>query len=153
MLKHITILSLLASPALAGEPYNISVEDVYETYYDIVEDTKRVCNTVKVPVYETVNRGASGGDVLGGMLLGGILGKVVTGKDNGAAAGAVMGGVISADRNRTKQVITGYRDERQCHDEVVYRDVERKEYSFSLVVFMLDGYEYAAEFRKIRGDH
>ena len=41
-----------------------------------------------------------------GMIVGGILGKGITGKDNGAAAGAVMGGVIAADA-RSKQAPQG----------------------------------------------
>ena len=153
MLKHIVIATLIAGPALAGEPYNITIEDKYEYYSESVPETKRVCNTVKVPVYGTVSSGASGGDVLGGMLLGGILGKVVTGKDKGAAAGAVIGGIASAEHNRSKKVVTGYHDEKQCYDEVTYTEVQRKEYMYSLIVFKLDGYEYGAEFRKIRGDH
>ena len=48
-----------------------------------------------------------------GMILGGILGKGVTGKDNGAVAGAVLGGVTLADNKKTKQVITGYLTQRQ----------------------------------------
>ena len=38
---------------------------------------------------------------------------------HGAAAGAVIGGIIAADKGKSKQVITGYRMETQCTTEYV----------------------------------
>ena len=101
------------------------VEPRYETIYQNVPSTH--CQNVQVPIYGTVQGGgATGGDVLGGMIIGGLLGKGVTGKDNGAAAGAVIGGIIAADQgNRSQQVITGYRNERQC-SEVITREQVRQ---------------------------
>lgn len=74
------------------------------------------CNNVQVPIYETRRTSsANAGDVLGGMILGGLVGKGATGKDNGAAVGAVIGGMLAAENhNRTTQVIVGYRQETQC---------------------------------------
>lgn len=90
------------------------VEPRYETVTEYRVTTQ--CQNIEVPVYGTVQgTGATGGDVLAGMILGGLLGKGITGDDQGAAAGAVMGGVIAADNNsRSQQVIVGYRTERQC---------------------------------------
>lgn len=101
------------------------VEPRYETVTQYVTSTE--CYNVEVPVYGTVQGGgATGGDVLAGMIIGGILGKGVTGNDNGAAAGAVMGGVIAADNgNRNRQVVTGYRTERQCNDVSVPTQVNQ----------------------------
>ena len=81
---------------------------------------------VQVPIYGTVQgQGATGGDVLAGMIIGGILGKGVSGNDKGAAAGAVMGGIIAADQgNGSKQVVTGYKTERQCSEVLVQQQVQ-----------------------------
>lgn len=114
------IFTALATSAMAEtvRARIISVEPRYQTSYQDVPKTE--CQNVEVPVYGTVQGGgATGGDVLAGMIIGGILGKGVTGKDDGAAAGAVLGGVIAADQNRSRQVITGYRTERQCSEVLV----------------------------------
>ncbi len=50
------------------------------------------------------------------MIIGGLLGKGVTGDDGGAAAGAVLGGIIAADNNNGRRVITGYQIQRQCNE-------------------------------------
>ena len=90
-----------------------------------VEKPRRSCYTVDVPVYGNVGGGASGGDVLTGMIIGGLLGKGVSGNDKGAAAGAVLGGVISADKNRNSSAIVGYRQENRCKTDYVNELQER----------------------------
>jgi uncharacterized protein YcfJ len=129
MKKLLATVALIgvASTAQAETRYaNITrVEPNYQTVYQNVPRTQ--CQDVEVPIYGSVQGGgASGGDVLTGMIIGGLLGKGITGKDNGAAAGAVMGGVIAADRgNGNRQVVTGYRTERQC-SEVMVREQQRE---------------------------
>jgi uncharacterized protein YcfJ len=73
------------------------------------------CNLVDVPIYGNAGGGASAGDVLGGMIIGGLIGKGVTNKDNGAAAGAVLGGMIAADKKNNRQAIVGYKQEQRCN--------------------------------------
>ena len=59
------------------------------------------------------------------MIIGGLLGKGVGGNDKGAAAGAVLGGIIAADKNNGRRVVTGYRIERQC-TEVMNQQQQRQ---------------------------
>src|SRR6056300_1246658 len=101
MLKHVIAIALVSSPVLAQDKVNAQIEDYYYTVYDRVPETKRICETVQVPVYGVERRQTNGADVLGGMIIGGILGKGLTGKDNGAAAGAVIGGIAAAETNTT----------------------------------------------------
>jgi len=89
-----------------------------------VERPHRSCNTVEVPVYGNVGGGASAGDVLGVMIIGGLLGKGVSGNDRGAPAGAVIGGMVSADKNN-QQGIVGYRQENGCTTEYITELQER----------------------------
>jgi uncharacterized protein YcfJ len=48
------------------------------------------------------------------MIIGGLLGKGVTGKDKGAAAGAVLGGIIAADSSKANRVVVGYEPVKKC---------------------------------------
>ena len=98
-------ISLVATTSAMAQTVQATITNIEPRYiksYQNVPSTQ--CQDVQVPIYGTVQgNGASGGDVLAGMILGGILGKGVTGKDNGAAAGAVLGGVIAADNKKTKR--------------------------------------------------
>lgn len=119
-------LSLVATTAAANTALAriTKIEPRYQTSYQNVPTTQ--CQDVQVPIYGTVQGGgATGGDVLAGMIIGGILGKGATGNDKGAAAGAVMGGIIAADQgNGNKQVVTGYKTERQCSEVLVQQQVQ-----------------------------
>ena len=112
-MKSILISAALvvAAPAMA-ETTRATIEDVFATVVESTPYTRQVCQNVEVPIYGTVTRqggGASGGDILGGMILGGLLGKGVTGKDDGAAAGAVLGGIIAADKANKPIAPGGYK--------------------------------------------
>ena len=154
-MKSILISAALvvATPAMA-ETTRATIEDVFATVVESTPYTRQVCQNVEVPIYGTVTRqggGASGGDILGGMILGGLLGKGVSGKDNGAAAGAVLGGIIAADKAnkpRTETVITGYKNERQCQNVTEYKDVNKKVYDYSIISWTADGKEYSITFVK-----
>ena len=127
---------LLATVALIGVASTAQAETRYATitavqpnYQTVYQNVPRQqCQNVEVPVYGTVQGGSdAAGGALAGMIIGGLIGKGATGKDNGAAAGAVIGGIIGADRaqNGTRQVVTGYRTERQC-SEVMVREQQRE---------------------------
>ena len=154
-MKRILLVSALAATSASAETTRATIEDVYATVVEQTPHTRQVCQNVEVPIYGTVTRqggGASGGDILGGMIIGGLLGKGATGKDNGAAAGAVLGGIIAADKAnkpKTETVITGYKTERQCENVTEYKSVNKKVYDYSIITFKSkDGYEYSLPFTK-----
>ena len=111
------VLSMFGSAAFANQ-VTATVVDMRETYRDVVKQVPvQSCQTIDVPIYKEVvtGGGASGGDVLGGMIIGGILGKGVSGNDKGAAAGAILGGMVAADKKQQREtVIVGYRQQQQC---------------------------------------
>lgn len=117
----ITAALVLSATNAVAETVRATITYVEPRYQDVYINVPRSeCRDVEVPVYGTVHGGgATGGDVLAGMIIGGLLGKGVTNKDNGAAAGAVIGGIIAADKGKSKKVITGYRMETQCTTEYV----------------------------------
>lgn len=69
------------------------------------------CDTTTVPYQQSVN--ATPGQLVGGAVVGGVLGKIVTNQDAGAAAGAVLGGVVANEAG--KGTVTRYRDVQRCH--------------------------------------
>lgn len=69
------------------------------------------CETKSVPYQETV-RGGSPEKVIGGAIVGGVIGKVVTDKNAGAAVGAIVGGAIANETSRNR--VTKYREVETC---------------------------------------
>jgi uncharacterized protein YcfJ len=136
-------MAFVASPAFAE-----TVQDHYKTVYDRIPYTETVCNIVDVPIYGNVGGGASGTDVLTGMIIGGLIGKGVTDKDKGAAAGAVIGGMIAADKKQSKEGIVGYRQEERCKNITRYKESSKEVYSHSTVSFYHDGRQYSLRFKK-----
>jgi outer membrane lipoprotein SlyB len=67
------------------------------------------CNIVNVPVYSHRNSGS--GNVLSGMVVGGIVGNAIGGNDKSTALGAIIGGLAAAD---PIPYVSGYRQEQQC---------------------------------------
>ena len=115
------VFCAVATPVLAEQTPLATITSVTPNYTtQVIRNPYQKCNIVDVPVYGQINNGggANAGDVLGGMIIGGILGKGVSGNDKGAAAGAVLGGMIAADnKNNSQQGIVGYRQEQRCETQ------------------------------------
>lgn len=86
------LLAFVATPSFAGS---------WETR----------CKTQSVPYQETV-KGGNAGEVLGGAIVGGIIGKAATGTDGGTAVGAIIGGAVANENSR--RTVTRYRDVETC---------------------------------------
>ena len=137
-----TIVALTATTASAESIYiKAPIVDVQANGRTVYENVpQQSCKTVEVPIYGS-GGGASAGDVLGGMIIGGLLGKGATGKDNGAAAGAVIGGMIAADKKQNNnRPIVGYKQQQQCTTEYVRE--ERYVNDGYTVVYELNGRTY-----------
>ena len=84
---------------------NVSgVEVLTSTYIRKTPIEEKVCVTEEVPIYEE----AQGGDELGGLIIGGLLGAAVgnsvSGADGAGTAGAVAGALIGRDQaKKTKK--------------------------------------------------
>ena len=139
----------LATPVLANEKAtDVRVFDHVKTVTTQIPVSRTECQNVQVPIYGNTGSGATGGDILGGMIIGGLLGKGVSGNDRGAAAGAVLGGVIAADKKHNEQRIVGYKQERQCFDTVSYQNQTQEVYSHSTIRFTVNGYRYVQQFQR-----
>jgi uncharacterized protein YcfJ len=115
-----TITTLQTGSLFASELY-ATVTQVEPNYETIIQYTPvKICKEEQVPVYGSSSQGQSdAGNVLLGMILGGVSGKVITGEDGGAAVGAIAGGLIGANNNNnnTSRRIVGYQTVQSCKME------------------------------------
>lgn len=138
---------VVALPAHA-ENVRAYITDEYKTVTKRIPTTEQICRNVDVPIYGKKNGGASAGDVLGGMIIGGLIGKGATGKDNGAAAGAVIGGMIAADKKHSQETIIGYRQETRCENQTTYTTKTQEVYSHSTITWTENGETYSLRFQR-----
>jgi len=110
-----------ATPATADTAIVTFVKPNYKQVTQTVP--VEACSIEQVPIYaEQKGQGATGLDVLFGALFGGLAGKALTDKDEGAAAGAVIGGVVAAEAGRATQLqIVGYEEQEICMTRYVER--------------------------------
>jgi uncharacterized protein YcfJ len=157
-MKHFKKLVLVAALATATQATaNGNASDVAVFHHNktvVVNNPTQVreCRDVKVPVYDQhkVEGDAAGGAFLG-MIIGGLLGKGVTGDDGGAAAGAVIGGLVGADQGakpRTERGIVGYSYEERCEIVTVNQQSYKEVYSHSTIRFYVDGQRHVLEFQR-----
>ena len=110
------------------------------------------CSTQKIPIYGKIQSKPDTGAVVGGAVLGGIIGKAVTKKDRGAAFGALVGGALANENQKTKTTtgVVGYENKQRCQTKFKNSPKEEVVYSYSTITFILDGKEQTVEFRKSR---
>ena len=151
-----TGLALLTSVCLTTtaqaeqtKPITGTIQDFYTEVEEWEPYLSRQCSFIEVPVYGNVSRqGDPVGGALMGMVLGGLVGKGVTGDDKGAAAGAVFGGLVGADKGsrvRTRQQVVGYKKKKVCEQVTDYRLNKRKVYDYSLLTWTVEGVTYTTE--------
>ncbi len=103
-MKNVLVTALFAmlSPTfLSAESYATArkIKPNYQT--KTISEPQRRCQNSEVAIYGILQtRGASSSDVLGGIIIGSLLGGTVSGIDRGAAAGAVIGGLMAADQGQ-----------------------------------------------------
>jgi uncharacterized protein YcfJ len=139
------VLLALGTPILADQT-TATIEDIYIDRIFVEPIVEKTCQEVDITIIGQSN-GTNSANVLMGMIVGGILGKGITGKDNGAAAGAVMGGVIAAD-SKSKKAPQGYKRELRCGNYETTREVTKRIYSYSIITFKENGRKYSVEFIK-----
>jgi uncharacterized protein YcfJ len=125
-MKTLVAIALLFATSASAETVRATVKDHY------------IWQEWNTPTTQTYCReGSAGEGALGGMIIGGLLGKGITGDDQGAAAGAVIGGVIGADKAG-----------RKCWDETTYHIEKTQVYDYSTITFTQDGQTYSIDFYK-----
>lgn len=109
------------------------------------------CETQQTPIYQTVQGKDDMGAVVGGALIGGVVGKVVTDNKGGTALGAILGGALANEsqkkRNTTTEIV-GYDSKQVCSTAYKTTTSTREVYSHSTITFMMDGMQITAEFTR-----
>tara|TARA_A100001011_G_scaffold297496_2_gene310217 strand:+ start:956 stop:1378 length:423 start_codon:yes stop_codon:yes gene_type:complete len=140
-MKKVIALGLLltaCSPVAAQDNVNLNAQIYhhYELHY-IQEPYKvKVCG-------DKVISGDKTGDTLGGAILGGLIGKALTGQDDGAKIGALFGGIIGHNESKAQSGT-----QRVCHIETRYREKTQNMYSHSIITWRMNGREYNLRFQK-----
>ena len=139
-------------PGLTISVEGAKITDFYKNQTVFEQIPFQSCSIQKVPVYGQIQSQPDVGVVVGGAILGGIIGKAVTKKDKGAAVGALVGGALANENQKTKTTtgIIGYEDRQLCQTKYKNSPKEEVVYSYSTITFTLDGQEQTIEFQKIQ---
>ena len=139
-------------PGLTISVEGAKITDFYKNQTVFEQIPFQSCSIQKVPVYGKIQSQPDVGAVVGGAVLGGIIGKAVTKKDRGAAVGAIVGGALANENQKTKTTtgIVGYEDRQKCETKFKNSPKEEVVYSYSTITFTLDGQEQTIEFQKIQ---
>lgn len=125
MRKLIFAIAMLPSMAFAE-----TTQDHYKTVIVKKPYTVEVC---------TEGNGKSNlNNFIEGAIIGGIIGNNIPGENGGGALGAILGGAINSENNKTPQ----------CKRETRYDEEQREMYSHSTVTFTHQGRQYTLRFNK-----
>ena len=119
-----------------------NVEILTSTYIRKTPVEEKVCSVDEVPIYEE----SKGGDELGGLIIGGLLGSAVgnqiSGADGAGTVGAVTGALIGREHAKNKKTtgkIVGYRQEETCRIEKRVREERIEEVTGYRLTVNVDG--------------
>ena len=144
------MLNLGSYPGLTISVDGAKITDFYKNQTVFEQIPYQNCSIQKVPIYGQIQSKPDAGAVVGGAVLGGIIGKAVTKKDRGAAFGALVGGALANENQKTKTTtgVVGYENKQRCQTKFKNSPKEEVVYSYSTITFILDGKEQTVEFRK-----
>ena len=127
--------------------------DHYERVTDIVEVHDSIhlnikCSTEIVPIVIPGRRAykPTAGQLIGGAVIGGVIGKLLTNDDKGAIGGAIIGGLASSGAEKPDRI--EYVTVDRCRDMPIYERQTKNVYSHSTINFTLSGITYNARFIK-----
>ena len=137
-------------PGLTISVDGAKITDFYKNQTVFEQIPYQNCSIQKVPIYGKIQSKPDTGAVVGGAVLGGIIGKAVTKKDRGAAFGALVGGALANENQKTKTTtgVVGYENRQRCQTKFKNSPKEEVVYSYSTITFILDGLEQTVEFQK-----
>ena len=118
-----------------------------QTIFEEIPVTK--CVIEEVPIFQNQSGGNDDlGSFVSGALIGGIMGKAITKEDGGAAVGAVIGGVLAneSQKSTASNRIVGYEEKKGCTRKVKTVGTQEEQYSHSTITFQLDGQTYTSKF-------
>ena len=107
----LSVFGLALTGCVTGPTIGEAVHGPGRVLYPVEE-----CGMVKVPIYGVVDRPASGGEVLSGAVIGGVIGNQFgkgSGNDAMTVLGAILGG-STANQRKQERVIVGYDEKHQC---------------------------------------
>ena len=148
--KLISKCNSYSYPGLTINVDGAKITDFYKNQTVFEKIPYQNCSIQKVPIYGKIQSKPDTGAVVGGAVLGGIIGKAVTKKDRGAAFGALVGGALANENQKTKTTtgVIGYENRQRCQTKFKNSPKEEVVYSYSTITFILDGREQTVEFQK-----
>ena len=148
--KLISKCNSYSYPGLTITVDGAKITDFYKNQTVFEKTPYQNCSIQKVPIYGKIQSKPDTGAVVGGAVLGGIIGKAVTKKDRGAAFGALVGGALANENQKTKTTtgVVGYENRQRCQTRFKNSPKEEVVYSYSTITFILDGREQTVEFQK-----